>query len=296
MKKKINFNFPVGVIDVGSNSVRLLYTDGVFFNKNIITTRLGEGLNSSKYLSAESMMRTVNAIKTLSELAKSKGANQVFVFATAAVRQANNGNDFCLLVKDATGIDVDVVSGDDEAELGVKGALNGEMGGIIDVGGASTEVAFFDGNSTVYKKSIPIGAVKLYGEFSRDKEKITDYLENLVKDYGKTVKGSYKGIGGTATTLASIDLNLKEYDSTIVDNHFITIENLKKITDKLYTLSPEEIIKNYAIQPQRADIIAGGASILYAVCKHLNLDGITVSEKDNLEGYLYFLQNEKEVL
>ncbi len=293
MKKKINFNFPVGIIDVGSNSVRLLLTDGVFFNKNIITTRLGEGLTKTKNLTVESIMRTVNAVKTLSELAKSKGANEVFVFATAAVREAVNGNDFTLLVKDATGLVVDVVSGENEAELGIKGALNGEVGGIIDVGGASTEVAYFDGTKTVYKKSLPMGAVKVFTEFNRDKKQITSFVQNTVLNYGQTISGNYKAIGGTATTLASIDLNLKVYDSTKVDGHFIKVENLEKIADKLYSLTPSEIINNYAIQPQRADIIAGGASILLAVCKHLNLNGVSVSEKDNLEGYLYFLQDEK---
>ena len=294
MKKKIDLNFPVGIIDVGSNSVRLLLTDGVFFNKNIITTRLGEGLTKSKELTVESIMRTVNAVKTLSDLAKSKGANQVFVFATAAVRQAVNGNKFTSLVKDVTGITVDVVSGDNEAELGIKGALNGEIGGIIDVGGASTEVAYFDGVKTVYKKSLPIGAVKLYTEFGRDKEKIDKFAKETALLYGETIPGNYKAIGGTATTLASIDLNLKVYDSSIVDGHFISIQNLEKIVEKLYSLTPAEIIDNYAIQPQRADIIAGGASVILAVCRQLNLNGITVSEKDNLEGYLYFLQNEKE--
>ena len=294
MKKKIDLNFPVGIIDVGSNSVRLLLTDGVFFNKNIITTRLGEGLTKNKELTANSIMRTVNAVKTLVDLAKSKGANQVFVFATAAVREAVNGKEFTSLVKDLTGITVDVVSGDNEAELGIKGALNGEIGGIIDVGGASTEVAYFDGVKTVYKKSLPMGAVKLYTQFGRDKEKISKFACQKAEEYGEGVMGSYKAIGGTATTLASIDLNLKVYDSSVVDGHFISLERLEKIADKLYSLTPTEIINNYAIQPQRADIIAGGASVICAVCKQLKLDGITVSEKDNLEGYLYFLQNEKE--
>ena len=294
MKKKINLNFPVGIIDVGSNSVRLLLTDGVFFNKNIITTRLGEGLTKTNGLTVDSIMRTVNAVKTLSELAKSKGANNVFVFATAAVREAVNGKEFICLVKDVTGITVDVISGENEAELGIKGALNGEVGGIIDVGGASTEVAYFDGVKTAYKKSLPMGAVKVYTAFNRDKEKINAFASEMAINYGETISGNYKAIGGTATTIASIDLNLKVYDSSIVDGHFISVENLEKITDKLYSLSPSEIINNYAIQPQRADIIAGGASILTAVCKHLKINGITVSEKDNLEGYLYFLQNEKE--
>ena len=294
MKKKIDLSRPIGIIDVGSNSVRLLLTDGVFFNKSVITTRLGEGLSNSKYLTVDAIMRTVKAVEKLNNLAKENNASKVYIFATAAVRQSLNGNDFVSLVKDVTGLVVDVISGDNEAELGIKGALNGEVGGIVDVGGASTEIAYFNGESTIYKKSLPMGVVRLHSQFERKQREIEKFVLNTVKEYGETIPGSYKAIGGTATSLASIDLKLKVYDSSIVDGHFLTKNRLGEIADELYSLSPNEIIELYAIQPQRADIIAGGATILYEVCKHLNIDGFTVSEKDNLEGYLYHIQNEKK--
>ncbi len=293
MKKKINLIYPVGIIDVGSNSVRLLLTDGIFFDKNVITTRLGEGLNSSKYLNIDAIMRTANAIKLLKEQAESKGVKSLFVFATAAVRESLNGNEFISIVKDTTNLEVDVISGDKEAELGVLGALNGEVGGIIDVGGASTEIAYYNGEEISYKKSIPVGVVKLNSQFGQNREEITKFVKNVVKKYGQVVLGSYKAIGGTATSLASIDLGLKVYDRRLTDGHYISTKRLGELMDILYGLTPREICDNYAIQPLRADTIAGGCTLLYYVCKHLNIDGITISEKDNLEGYLNLLKDEK---
>ena len=293
MKKKINLSCPVGIIDVGSNSVRLLITDGVFFEKTTITTRLGEGLNNSKYLKVDAIMRTANAIKTLKEKALKFGVNTIYVFATAAVRESLNGKDFVSIVKDMTMLDVDIISGDKEAELGILGALNGEVGGIIDIGGASTEIAYFNGKEIVYKKSIPIGVVKLYSQFERNKEEITKFVKNIVKKFGQVDYKNFKAIGGTATSLACFDLGLKVYDSTLTDGHYISTLKLEKLMYMLYSLSPQEISDNYAIPPLRADTIAGGCTLLYYICKHLNLDGITVSEKDNLEGYFNLLKDEK---
>ncbi len=293
MKKKISLSCPVGIIDVGSNSVRLLLTDGIFFEKSVITTMLGKGLNSSKYLNVDAIMKTANAVKTLSDKAKEGGATNVFVFATAAVRESLNGKEFIDIVKRLTSLDVDVVSGDKEAELGVLGALNGEVGGIIDIGGASTEIAYFDGKELVYKKSLPIGVVKLNSQFKQDRFEITKFIENAITDYGQVVLGSYKAIGGTATSLASIDLGLKVYDRRLTDGHYISTKRLQELMGVLYGLSPQKICDNYAIQPLRADTIAGGCTLLYCICKYLNLDGVTISEKDNLEGYLNLLKDEK---
>ena len=293
MKKKNNITYPVGVIDVGSNSVRLLYTDGVFFEKNVITTRLGEGLTENNTLTIDSIMRSVKAVNDLYSLAKDKGATNVYVFATAAVRQANNGCDFVNLVKTTVGLDVDVVSGDKEALLGIKGAIDGLSGGIIDVGGASTEIAVLKNGEVVYQKSLPIGAVKLYTKFGRNRQEIDRYVKEVIKGFACEYKCEFKGIGGTATCLGAVDLKLKTYQSNLIDGHYISAENLSKIVDELYLLSPSEIVDKYAVLPKRADIIAGGASIILEILNHLKTNGIITSEKDNLEGYLHLLNNEE---
>ncbi len=284
--KKNNFNFPVGVIDVGSNSVRLMFTDGIFIKKNLITTRLGSGFLSDGSLSANSMLTTVNAINKLKNLALEMGAKAVFAFATAAVRKAKNQNEFTSLVKEVCEIDIDIISGELEAELAVLGALNGEKGCVIDVGGASAEIACFNGDSVYYKKSYNIGTVSLYNECGRDETAVDNRL-NIVFDKEFTrYENTVKAVGGTATSLGAIYLGLKEYDRERVHSTYISLEELKKLKDTLYALTPSEIFNKFAIDRKRVDIISGGASIFLHILNKYNLSGFTVSESDNLEGYL----------
>ena len=129
------------VIDIGSNSVRLmLVADGKVLYKALNTTRLGEGLAASTRLNVAALERTAQAVSAFYAQAKSEGAEKVLAFATAAARSAENGQEFVDRVKELCGLQVEIISGDEEAEIGVLGALGNADGGIIDVGGASTEI------------------------------------------------------------------------------------------------------------------------------------------------------------
>ncbi len=292
--KKNNFNLPVGVIDVGSNSVRLMIADGIFNNKNLIITRLGSGFLNDGSLSAESMLLTVNAIKELKTLAENKGVKTFFAFATAAVRKAKNQKQFTALVKDVCGLELDVVSGDLEAELAVKGALKREKGVVIDIGGASSEIAFSNGEKILLKNSYNVGAVTLFSAFKRLEKSIDEYLDKTILKNGDIDAKLVKAVGGTATSLAVISLGLKKYNPSIVNGHYISKENLIKIKDYLYSVSPEVLAKTYAVESKRAEVIAGGASILLKLLTVYDLEGVTVSESDNLEGYLDYLKGKYE--
>ena len=217
-----------GVIDVGSNSVRLMISDG----KNTIeklaqTTRLAEGMGSGKVLQKASIERSVNAIACFIEYAKNKDVDKFFVFATAAVRQAKNKQDFINAVNQFCRLDVDVVSGENEALFGLLGTLNGKNGAIIDVGGASSEIAVVENNKLIYSKSLPIGAVVLRDNCGQDLEKGIDFVENTIKDYGVVPKSEFYSIGGTATSIASIMQELEPYDPTKTDgfNNFSILFN-----------------------------------------------------------------------
>ena len=293
LKMKNNILYPVAVIDVGSNSVRLMTVLGECKRKYLITTRLAEGKIENRLANA-SILRTVNAVALLFEKAVKEGCKSVFIFATAAVRNSINGNDFTAEVKKITGIDVDVVSGELEAELALIGALKNADGGVIDIGGASTEVAYKESGETVYSVSYKVGAVSLHGECGRERAKITNYLQNTIKGVRRRFIGDFYAIGGTVTALASIDLNLKEYNSDAVHGHYISLERLEKLVDELFSLTPEEIICKYPTAKSRADVIAGGAQILLSVMRSYGINGVKASESDNLEGYLeYLLKNEK---
>ena len=131
----------IAIIDIGSNSVRLmLWADGKTLFKKLKSTRLGEGLSFAPRLLPEACERTAQAVAEFVKDARLDGAERVYAFATAAVRCAENGAVFTNMVMDTCGLEVDVLSGEREAQMGLCGALGNSDGGIIDVGGASTEV------------------------------------------------------------------------------------------------------------------------------------------------------------
>ena len=284
---KNNLTFPLGIIDIGSNSVRLLITNGVFFEKKLITTRLIENKSENGNLNLNSVYKTVQAVNDLMKEAKERGVKIFYAFATEAVRSASNKNYFLELVKSVTGLTVEVLSGEREAEIGLLGANLGSDGSIIDIGGASTEIAVSKNKNIVYKKSVKIGAVDLFQRKFESVEELKNYTDNIVKDFAGAPVFSVKAIGGTATALSAIDLNLKVYDPALTDGHYLTAESLENICKELFSKTPEEIFNTYAVTKTRAEVISGGAYILKSILKRLNLDGVTVSEKDNLEGYFY---------
>jgi len=276
-----------GVIDIGSNSVRLMMSaGGKTIYKSLNTTRLGEGVSIDNKLKAERIELSANAVKTFKEKAISEGAEKVYAFATAAVRSSDNGFDFVKRVKEIADIDVDVISGEEEARIGILGALKGKDGGIIDVGGASTEITVQKNGQRLYSKSINIGTVRLLDLCGQDKDKLDIYISEKIKGYGDIPKAEMFAIGGTATTLAAIDLNLKIYNPLLINGHKISIENIYNIKEKLFNVTDEERKEINGVEPARAEVIGGGSLLMFKIMEMLNLTYITVSEDDNLEGYL----------
>lgn len=278
----------LAVIDIGSNSVRLmLWANGKSLFKRVNSTRLGEGLASGR-LSPQAIERTVNAVLSFVEEGKRLGA-EIRVFATAAVRRAENGNEFCKAVKDVTGLLVDVVSGEDEAMLGLSGALGNQDGGIIDIGGGSTEICWRTGGKIDFSVSLDVGAVRLFDACRDDSALLEENIEkNLAPIINVTPVGKIYAIGGTASTLACLKLELKEYDGEKIQDLSLSRAEVGELADKLLSRSTEERKKMPGMDVRRADIIAGGALLLYKIMEKLSLEEVFASDRDNLEGYLAF--------
>lgn len=279
----------IAVIDIGSNSVRLaLFADGKTLYKRLASTRLGEGLAVSGRLSDAATERTAQAVAAFAADAAAEKAVNTYVFATAAVRSASNGNVFTRRVKELCGIDVDVVSGEEEAKLGITGALRGKDGGIIDVGGASTEVTLSQGGKTLYSRSVNVGTVRLNDIAGRDKEKLSKLILGKIAEYGTFNASGFNmyGIGGTATTLAAVKHGLKVYDPSVTDGTVLSAGEIYSMAERILQMPVSEVCKMSGMEPNRADVIGGGCLLTYYVMRHFGIDKITVSESDNLEGYL----------
>lgn len=277
----------IAVIDIGSNSTRLMLADGdTAVEKISVITGLAKNLGEDKLLKDEAVERCFNAVSFFIKRAEEYKAKKILAFATAGVRQANNKEEFMSKFKSKFNINLDLVSGEEEALLGLYGAVNGLNGGVIDIGGASTEVIAKINGNVVYKNSLNFGCVNTTNTFNQDKDKLAKYLDVKVKDFNQTVNTKYFAIGGTATSLSAILQNLPSYDANLVHGYKITLENLVKLKDKLYSMNIEERQKIPCLQKGREEYIANGASILIAVMNHLKITEVTVSESDNLEGYL----------
>ena len=280
----------IAVIDVGSNSVRLLLScNGVTVFKGVKVTKLAEGVLSTSKLNNTAIDRTVDAIKNFCEYAKTQDAHQIYIFATAGVRQAKNGKIFTDKVKEVTGINVDVISGENEAKIGALGALNGEDGGLVDIGGASTEITVIKAGKSLYSKSVNIGAVRLSEDFNGDFSDLERKLDNIISEFSFVPKTKFTAIGGTATSIVSILLKLSPYDPSMVDGYCLKKSDVYAVLKMLFSMTNEERKRLVGLQPERSEIIPFGTLILYKIMQYLGINYITVSEKDNLEGYLKFI-------
>ncbi len=278
----------VAVIDIGSNSVRLgLWADGKTLYKRILTTRLGEGLSRAPLLLTEAMRRTADAVVFFLGEAQKAGADRVFVFATAAVRSTENGEEFCRLVKERCGLSVDVISGEEEALLAASGALGNGDGAVIDVGGASTEVLLRKDGNVVFAKSCKVGAVLLKDACGEDKDKLKAFIAERTEDLIAFRAPVTYAVGGTATTLASLKLGLTEYDGEKVQGCRLTLNEVYEAAERLFALSVEARQALLRTDAKRADIIAGGAYLLARTAEKTGAREIIVSDRDNLEGYLF---------
>lgn len=275
------------VIDIGSNSVRLLlWADGCSLSKTVLTTRLGEGISFSPTLLPQAIDRTVAAISELLKKAQDFGAVKIYAFATAAVRSAVNGQDFIHTVYENCGIIPEILSGEEEAEAGYLGALEGRDGGIIDVGGASSEITIGKNGKIIYAVSADVGAVRLKDACGEDKQKLKNYIDEKISVYGTVPYCPMTLIGGTATSLAALEYGVEPYDPKVIHRSTLTAERIGFWAEKLLSMKQSERLLLKGMDRKRADILGGGALLLYEILKKIQAEKVSVSETDNAEGYL----------
>ncbi len=282
----------VAVIDIGSNSVRInVYSNGNVIFRAKINSRLGEGLNSSATLLKEPKERTIKAILSLMEKAKGLGCEKFFGFATEAVRRAKDGLEFLGEIKEKTCLTVELLLGDAEADIGLIGALSNADGAILDVGGASSELAIQENGKKIYSKSLPVGAGILFDSFHDEKLSLTSFCKEKVKEYGFVPKiKKLVGIGGTATAIAYCLLNLEKYSPEKTHEFYASKKAVEELVENMSKMTVEDRILNYRLGENRAKVIYSGATFLLEVLNYLGIEGFFVSEKDNLDGYLEILK------
>ena len=288
------------VIGIGSNSVRMLVAemDGTEIRRlrrDREGTRLFAGLDEQRNLSIAAMVSSCAAVRRMAESARAEGAEDVRLFATSATRDAANQADFAAMLRKETGLTLEICSGEEEAALSFYGATDGGDSGVIDIGGGSTEVIVGQEMDIRCAFSCQMGAVRLAGRMPiRDHGDLdsvcmvaTDILEEQLRQHAAlTLPTTWRGTGGTFTTLAAISRGMRWTDRTYLHGAVITREEVLRIARMLADMPLAERKLLPGLQPNRADIIVHGICILLSCMDRLGFDRITVSEYGNLDGYL----------
>lgn len=296
----------IGTIDIGTNSMRLLiadYNNGKIENrkKYVNTTRIGQGVDKEGYISEEALQRNINALEEFANICKLEECQAIYCMGTSALRDSKNGNIFVDRAKQKTNINVEIISGNEESNLGFMGVLEGldtdEQILVIDIGGGSTEFIVGDIEGIKFAKSENVGALRMTEKFlakdpidTNEFSSMSNFIYGEIKDTIDYIKSKQikkiVGIGGTITSLSAMNQELEVYSMEKIHNSEVSIKNIKDILQNLkqMTLNDKKTLKG--LQPKRADIITAGVEILNIIMENLEIEKIIVSEYDNLEGLM----------
>lgn len=284
---------PVAVIDIGTNTTRLLVAerdqggDLVELERRTIITRLGQGVDATGRLADEAMDRVAEAIASYREIIDRVGAARIVAVATSAMRDAENGSDFREYLDKRFGVDARTISGDEEARLTFLGATAGRNDDretvVIDIGGGSTEyVVGRPGEDPGFHTSTRMGSVRHTERFLKNDPPEEEELQALAQDVRSIVPDVHAehaiAVAGTATSLAAID------GAEQVHGYRLNLGACERITAMLAAMPLEDRRNVKGLHPDRAPTIVAGAVILTESVRALGLDEVEISDRDLLHG------------
>ncbi|MEM0448902.1 MAG: Ppx/GppA phosphatase family protein [Methanomassiliicoccales archaeon] len=299
----------VTFIDIGTNSIRAFvvrlnpnYSYSVL-SKQKQVVRLGEGEFHNFIMSEEAMERGVTVCKRFVEMGRAFGAQEFIAVATSATREAQNRAEFLDRLRAEAGLDVRVISGREEARLIFLGVSSGlhfgdKLAIFIDIGGGSTEVIVGRNSEYLYLDSLKLGAIRISNLFlSPDMrgpiypEKYAQMKRSVKAESVRTVQkvkafGTKIAVGSSGTIVNLHEVAMRNFNSSNGKENVLTLNKLRKTISLLCSLDLHERRKVHGINPERADIIIGGAAILETLMEELELEEIMVSERGLLDGML----------
>jgi exopolyphosphatase/guanosine-5'-triphosphate,3'-diphosphate pyrophosphatase len=294
----------VGVVDIGTNSTRLLVADVERdrveeLERRTRVTRLGRGVDLSGQLSSEAIEGVCETVGEYVETYRQLGAERVFAIATSAVRDASNGGAFIAELRERFALSARVLDGEEEARLTYRGAIATRQPAdhalVIDIGGGSTELVVGDGGEVGFHASLQAGVVRHTERHLPSDPPTVAELEGLAADVRRLLEEALTGhpeahanlgiaVAGTPTSLAAIDLELDPYDPDRVHGHRLSLPAIQRMLSRLAAVPLEERRLLTGLHPDRAPTIVAGVVILVEVMRAFGLEEIEVSEHDILWG------------
>jgi exopolyphosphatase/guanosine-5'-triphosphate,3'-diphosphate pyrophosphatase len=297
-------------IDCGTNAIRLLIArvDGDHVTdlvREMRTVRLGEGVDTSGEFSAAALDRTFAAAREYAVLLNNYDVKKIRFIATSASRDVTNRDVFSAGIREILGVDPEVISGNEEAELSYRGALSGlEVKGsvlVADIGGGSTEFVTALANGSLVSRSVNIGCVRMTERHLHSDPPTQPEIASTISDIDNQIElikrtvpinsgTTFIGLAGSVTTIAAMALGLSEYDAEKIHGSRLGIEQVEAVTGELLTMTYKQRADLGFMHPGRADVIGGGALVLRESMRILGFDQVLVSEKDLLDGVVLNLQ------
>jgi Exopolyphosphatase len=292
----------VAVIDVGTNSARLLVAEVCGgrvapVERRTRVTRLGRGVDLSGRLSAEAIEDACEAIAEYVGALEGLGADRVDAIATSAVWDAANGDAFIAELRERFALSARILDGEEEARLTYLGATSEhtptEPTLVVDIGGGSTELIVGVGEEIEFHASLQAGVVRhTERHISSDPPTAID-LESLATDVRGLIEEATGGglearvgiaVAGTPTSLAAIDMSLEPYDPLRVHGHQLALPSIQRMLSQLASVPLSERVEIPGLHADRAPTIVAGVVILVETMRAFGLDRIEVSEHDILYG------------
>lgn len=304
----------IAALDCGTNSTRLLVTDhdGRSLERLVTITRLGKGVDATGRLDEAAVDRTVDTLRHYRAVMDSYGVSSVRLVATSAARDASNYEMFSNRVREAIGVEPELLSGREEGTLAFLGATaeldDGAAGPpagprlVVDIGGGSTElIAGIAGRAPEFVVSLDMGCVRITEKFLtsdppgvRQVEAARSEICSLLGRARTDAAAGYRpdafedhgliGVAGTVTTLCTMSLGLDAYDPEKVHHAILSRDEVSRLFGELVVETADQRRHHRGLEPGRADVIAAGALILLTVMDVLDFSYLLVSESDILDG------------
>jgi exopolyphosphatase / guanosine-5'-triphosphate,3'-diphosphate pyrophosphatase len=293
-------SWSVGAIDIGTNSVRLLILakDGATLEREMMITRLGQGVDRTGSLHPDAIARTTEVLRGYRTLLQKHGVQRVRATATSAARDASNSELFFGEAEAALGTRPELISGEEEATLSFRGATTGldaELGPflVLDIGGGSTE--FVLGTTAPEALiSVALGCVRMTERFLHSdpptaaelaacEEGTRAALVEVKREVPYQRARLLVGLAGTITSLASLAKGSMRYDPAVTHHSRLQRHVVKALCERLASVAVAER-RTMLAEPKRAEVLVAGAVVLHTIMQELAIDELMVSESDILDG------------
>ncbi len=318
----------LAVIEIGTNSIKYAigeldtFSDELrIIEKQSTVSRLSQNMYQWNCISGDAMERNLQLIRNYMDIIKNKGAKLVSVLATSVLRDANNSQQFIKMAQELLGIEINVISGEQEAHYTYKASFNLiKDDGVyctVDIGGGSTEITYGNKDLLIRKYSIDVGAVRLTEMFihtdpviPEELDSMTHYINNKLSKFNLSSVGDIKnlpnkdlpkcpkllGVGGTIKSVGTMLMKGDYRSENTVHGKVIYRTDIESIYNSLIKQNIDQRGKIPGLDPKRADVIVAGITILLTIMRTFHFDEIIINSFGVLEGFMenYLLDHKGE--